>query len=87
MFERLMYNRLNNYLDANKIIVDNQYGFRKEHSIYMALLKMINDITNELENKNYSLGVFIDLSKAFDMVDHKILIKKMYHYGKIEGLF
>ena len=63
-----MYNRLNNYLDANKIIVDNEYGFRKEHSTYMAVLKMINDITNELENKNYSLGVFIDLSKAFDMV-------------------
>ena len=76
-----MYNRLNNYLDANKIIVDNQYGFRKDHSTYMALLKMINDITNELENKNYSLGVFIDLSKAVDTVDHKILINKMYHYG------
>ena len=76
-----MYNRLNNYLDANKIIVDNQYGFHKEHSTYMALLKMINDITNELQNKNYSLGLFIDLFKVFDTVDHKILIKKMYHYG------
>ena len=75
-----MYNRLNNYLDANKIIVDNQYGFRKEHSTYMDLLKMINDITNEQENKNYSQGVFIDLSKAFNTVDHNILIKKMYHY-------
>ena len=74
-----MYNRLNNYLDANKIIVDNQYGFRKEHSTYMVLLKMINDITNELENKNYSLGVFIDLSKTFDTVDHKIVIKKMFN--------
>ena len=81
-----MYNRLNNYLDANKIIVDHQYGFRKEHSTYMARLKMISDITNELENKNYSLGVFIDLSKAFDTVDHKILIKK-YITLEFEGLF
>ena len=51
----------------------------------MALLKMINDITNELENINYSLGAFIDLSKAFDTVDHKILIQKMYHY-EIRGI-
>ena len=65
-----MYNRLNNYLDTNNIIVDNQYGFRKEHSTYIAVLKMINDITNELENKNYSLGVFIDLVNAFDTLDH-----------------
>ena len=51
----------------------------------MVLLKMINDITNELKNKNYSLVVFIDLSKAFDTIDLKILIKKMYHYG-IRGI-
>ena len=81
-----MYNRLNNYLDANKIIVDNQYGFRKEHSTYMAILKMINDITNELKNKNYSLGMFIDLSKAFDTIDHKILMKKCITM-EFEGLF
>ena len=79
-----MYNRLNNYLDANQIIVDNQYGFRKEYSTYMALLKMINDIINERENKNYSLGVFIDLSKALDTV--KNLIKKCITM-EFEGLF
>ena len=81
-----MYNRFINYLYANKIIVDNQYDFCKEHSTYMVSLKMINDITNELKNKNYSLGVFIDMSKAFDTIDHKILFKKFYHYG-IEWLF
>ena len=52
-----MNNHQTNYLDANKILVDNQCGVRKEHSTYMALLKMINDITNELENKNFLLGV------------------------------
>ena len=45
-----------------------------------------NDITNELDNKNYSLGVFIDLSKAFDTVDHNILIKKCITI-ELEGLF
>ena len=83
-----MCNRLINYLvDANKIIVDNQYGFRKEHSTYVALLKMINDITNELDNKTYSLGVFIDLSKAFDTVDHKILIKKNVSLWNLKDCF
>ena len=80
-----MYNRLTKYLDGNEILVDYQYGFRKEHSAYMSLMNMINDITNELENNNYSLGVFIDLSKAFDTIDHKIVIKKNYCYG-IRGI-
>lgn len=74
ILERLMYNRLSNYLTVNKILVDNQFGFREEHSTYMALLRMLNDITEELDSGNYSLGIFIDLSKAFDTVDHKLLL-------------
>jgi hypothetical protein len=56
------------------IIVDNQYEFRENHSS-MALLRMVNNISEELDNKNYSLGLFIDLYKALDMVNHKLLIK------------
>jgi hypothetical protein len=81
IFEKLMYNRLLFYLNEHHILVDDQFGFREEHSTYMALLKMIDDITHELDNKNYSLGIFIDLSKAFDTIDHKLLLKKLYHYG------
>jgi hypothetical protein len=76
-----MYNRLLNYLNVDDVLVDNQYGFRENHSTSLALIRMVNNISEELDNKNYSLGLFIDLSKAFDTVDHKLLIKKMYHYG------
>ena len=72
-----MYNRLLKYLTLNKILVENQFGFRQGHSIYMALLKLVNDITEELDNGNFSIGIFIDLSKAFDTVDHKLLLRNM----------
>ena len=47
----------------------------------MALLKLVNDITEELDKGNCSIGIFIDLSKAFNTVDHKLLFRKMEHYG------
>ena len=64
-----MYNRLLHYLETNEIITDNQFGFRKAHSTYMALLKLMDEISNELDNKNHSVGIFIDLSKAFNTID------------------
>ena len=47
----------------------------------MAFLKLVDDITNEVNNKMYSIGIFIDLSIAFDTIDHSLLIKKLQHYG------
>ena len=76
-----MYNRLLNYLTLNKILVENQFDFQQGHSTYMVLLKLVNDITEELDKGNFSIGLFIDLSKAFDTVDHKLLLRKMEHYG------
>ena len=58
-----MYFRLLNYLETNEIIADNQFCFRKAHLTYMALLKPMDEISNELDNKNQSVGIFIDLSK------------------------
>ena len=68
-----MYNRLLNYLTLNKILVENQFDFR--------LFKLVNDITEELDKGNCSIGIFIDLSKAFDTVNHKLLLRKMEHYS------
>ena len=58
------------------ILSPNQFGFREKHSTYMALLKLIDDISEEIYNNNFSLGVFIDLSKAFDTINYDILIRK-----------
>ena len=85
LLERMMYNRFSKFLNDNNILIINQYGFREGQSTYIALLRMVNDITKEMHNKNVAMGIFIDLSKAFDMVDHSLLIKKMQHYG-IKGI-
>ena len=72
-----MHNRLSQYLDTYTILTQNQFGFRKKnHLTYMALLSLIDDISNEINNKNHSVGIFIDLSKAFNTIDHNLLLKK-----------
>ena len=81
LFERIMYNRLFEYLDVTKILYSHQYGFRKGFSTYMALVTLIDNLSTALENGEYAIGVFLDFSKAFDTVDHAILLKKLDHYG------
>ena len=81
MFQHLMYNRLLDYVNANNILYPNQFGFREKHSTYMALLKLKDDISEEIDNTNFFIGIFIDLSKSFDIINHDILIKKLNSYG------
>ena len=81
ILERVMYNRLLRFLNAFKILSDNQYGFRKQHSTAYALACLYDTISCETENKEYTIGIFIDLSKTFDTVDHHILTSKREHYG------
>ena len=81
IFERVMYNRLLRFFNAFKILYDNQYGFRKHHPTAYALACVYDKISSAIENKEYAVGIFIDLSKAFDTVDHHILISKLEHYG------
>jgi len=81
ILEKLMYTRLENFVIKYKILCENQFGFREKHSTFMALLNIIDHITQRLDSKEFSLGIFIDLSKAFDTIDHNILLKKLEVYG------
>ena len=76
-----MYNRLYSYLTENNISFNKQFGFRADHSTEHALLELVDQICNTFNEKNYFLGIFNDLSKAFDSMDHKTLIQKLEHYG------
>ena len=64
------------------VIYDKQFGFRKNTQLYShAINYSIDKILNEIEKKNHVIGVFIDLSKAFDTIDHQKLLIKLDHYG------
>ena len=81
ILEKLFNKRLEKFLNKNKILSDNQYGFRENMSTSLALMELIEDITQSLDTHRHTIGVFIDLKKAFDTIDHKILLKKLSHYG------
>ena len=80
-FQKIMFNRITDFVTKNKILNDNRYGFREQRSTYMALLQLLGKVTNELDNNHYSIRVFLNLSKAFDTINHGILIDKLQCYG------
>ena len=81
VFERLMYDRLTKFLDKYNVLYQNQFGFRQGHSTHHALITLVDEITKSLDSGDIVIGVFLDMKKAFDTVNHKILLKKLYHYG------
>ena len=81
ILEKIMHNRLMTFLETNNILSASQFGFRKNHSTVHPMIQFSNFISNALNNKEHVLAVFCDLRKAFDTVDHKILLKKMKKIG------
>ena len=81
IIEKLIHKQLYHFLTINNVLFKNQYGFRKNNSTSLALIQMVEKIRESIDNKKIGCGIFIDLSKAFDTVNHKILLKKLEHYG------
>ena len=81
IFEKVIYSRLYSYLTSQGILHPNQFGFRKSHSTSHALNFSISEIQKSLKKNEHVIGIYIDLSKAFDTIDHAKLLSKLSTYG------
>ena len=81
LFEKVVYQQLYHYFTANNLFYEGQYGFRNNHSCELANIELTDHILSALDEKKLPLSIFMDLSKAFDTLDHTILIRKLHHYG------
>ena len=76
-----MHKRLYDFLEIHNILFENQFGFRKKNSTAYALIEITEKIKESIDKGKFGCGIFIDLKKAFDTVNHKILLAKLEHYG------
>ena len=81
VFERMLYTRLLDFITQQKILYNLQFGFRVGHGTHMAILKLLDNIIDTLDRGDYTATIFLDFSKAFDTVNHQILLQKLNHYG------
>ena len=85
ILEKLFDRRLSAFVEKSAILTDSQYGFRSKRSTSLALIELIEKVTTSTDSKKVIVGVFLDLKKAFDTIDHSVLLQKLDYYS-IRGL-
>ena len=81
VLERVAFEQLSTYFVSNNLFHNNQYGFRSNHSTELAALHLMDKLIQNMDAGYIPLNIYLDLSKAFDTLDHNILIGKLKHYG------
>ena len=81
VFEKIIYNQIYDHFTKFGLFYSSQYGFRAKHSTEYAALELVDRIINEMDQNRYPVNIFMDLSKAFDTLNHNILLDKLKHYG------
>ena len=81
MFEKCIYQRMYSFISVNQILHPNQFGFRKNLSTELAVTKIYQNYVKQIEDNKITCSIFLDIKKAFDSVNHNILIHKLYQLG------
>ena len=81
VYEYVVFKQLLNYMECNKLFYSGQYGFRPGHSTELAAARFVNELVMDIHNYKIPTSVLTDLSKAFDTLNHDILISKLKHHG------
>ena len=81
LFERVFFNQIHDFFNNNNLYYGSQYGFRKKHLTELAAAEVIDRVILKMDRNEIPINVYLDLSKAFDTLDHNNLLHKLHHYG------
>ena len=81
ILEKIMYKRVYRFLNTTNQFYEKQYGFRSKHSCENAVSDLVGELVKNIKDKKYTISLFLDLSKAFDTLEHAVIFDKMEKYG------